>query len=94
MKFIFPQNYNFENKLFGIIDYNTAIANLLWYAIIFLFIQFFCNDLQTKIFIFIFFCFPFFLISITGLNGENILYVFKYLLKFAYKPKLYFYTKD
>ena len=94
MKFIFPQNYNFENKLFGIIDYNTAIANLLWYAIIFLFIQFFCNDLQTKIFIFILFCFPFFLISITGLNGENILYVFKYLLKFAYKPKLYFYTKD
>ena len=94
MKFIFPQNYNFENKLLGIIDYNTAIANLVWYAIIFLFIQLFINNLQLKIFIFILFCFPFFLISITGLNGENILYVFKYLFKFVYKPKLYFYTKD
>ena len=23
MKFIFPQNYNFKNKLFGIIDYTN-----------------------------------------------------------------------
>ena len=23
MKFIFPQNYNFKNKLFGFLDYST-----------------------------------------------------------------------
>lgn len=23
MKFIFPQNYNFKNKLFGVIEYST-----------------------------------------------------------------------
>ena len=27
MKFIFPQNYNFKNKLLGIIDYSTAFFN-------------------------------------------------------------------
>ena len=28
LKFIFPQNYNFNNKLFGTIDYTTAIFNI------------------------------------------------------------------
>ena len=30
MKFIFPQNYCFKNKLFGIIDYSTLILNIIW----------------------------------------------------------------
>lgn len=30
MKFIFPQNYNFKNKLFGIIDYSSLIFNIIW----------------------------------------------------------------
>ena len=30
MKFIFPQNYDFKNKLFGFIDYSTVIFNLIW----------------------------------------------------------------
>ena len=34
MKFIFPQNYKFNNKLFGIIDYSTAIVNIVWYIFI------------------------------------------------------------
>ena len=29
MKFIFPQNYNFKSKLFGVIDYSTAIFNVI-----------------------------------------------------------------
>ena len=28
MKFIFPQNYNFKNKLFGFLDYSTIFFNL------------------------------------------------------------------
>ena len=35
MHFIFPQNYNFKNKIFGFIDYTTAIVNVIWYLIIF-----------------------------------------------------------
>ena len=39
MKFIFPQNHDFKNKLLGIIDYSTAIANVVWYAFVFLLVS-------------------------------------------------------
>ena len=35
MKFIFPQNYNFKNKLFGIIDYSSLIFNIIFYGLFF-----------------------------------------------------------
>ena len=35
MKFIFPRNYNFKSKLFGIIDYSTAIVNIIYDLFIF-----------------------------------------------------------
>lgn len=93
MKFIFPQNYDFKNKLLGIIDYSTAFVNLLWYALIFLFINLIFNDLTLKIFLFVIFCFPLLLFSMAGFNGENILYVFSYLIRFLLKPKLFLYKK-
>ena len=93
MKFIFPQNYNFENKIFGVIDYSTALANVSWYAFIFIILYIIPISLQFKIFLFILFFFPFFLISITGLNGENLIYVFRYLFKYLINQKLYLYEK-
>ncbi len=93
MKFIFPQNYNFKNKLLGIFDYSTIIINILWCSIIFIFIHIFIHNFNAKIFIFIFACFPVFLFSISGINGENIIYVFFYIIKFIIKPKLFFYNK-
>lgn len=94
MKFIFPQNYDFKNKLFGIIDYSTAFVNLLWYSLIFLLINLIFKSLTLKIFIFIIFCFPLLLLSIAGFNGENIIYVFTYLIRFLMKPKLFLYKKS
>lgn len=93
MKFIFPQNYNFENKIFGVIDYSTALANVSWYAFVFIILYIIPFSLHFKIFLFILFCFPFFLISITGLNGENLIYVFRYLFKYLINQKLYLYEK-
>lgn len=93
MKFIFPQNYNFKNKLLGIFDYSTIFINIFWCAIVFIIINLFIHNLNTRIFIFIFTCLPIFLFSISGINGENIIYVFLYLVKFTYKPKLFFYNK-
>ena len=52
MKFIFPQNYDFKNKILGIIDYSTAFINLLWDALIFILINLFFQNLTIKIFIF------------------------------------------
>ena len=93
MKFIFPQNYNFKNKLFGIIDYSTAIFNIIWFALIILILNLIFSDLSIKIFLTIIFCFPLILLSFIGFNGENILYVFLYMFKFIFKQKLYLFYK-
>lgn len=94
MKFIFPKNYNFKNKILGIIDYSTALFNVIWYAFIILLVNIFFSNLKIKIFIFIFTCFPLLLFSFSGLNGENFVYVFCYMLKYFFKQKLYFYNKN
>ena len=93
MKFIFPQNYNFKNKLFGVLDYSTLLINVLWDGFIFLLINLLFQDLSFKIFIFIIFCFPLLLISFSGINGENILYIFSYMIKFIFEQKLFLYKK-
>lgn len=93
MKFIFPKNYNFKNKLFGFIDYSTIFINLIWDGLIFLIINLLFNNIQFKIFLFIIFCSPFLLISFTGFNGENFVYVFRYIISFLLKQKLFLYKK-
>ena len=93
MKFIFPQNYNFKNNLFGVIEYSTIILNLIWDLFIFIFINIF-NNLNIKIFLFFIFCFPLFLFSITGFNGESIIYVIKYIFNFLIKQKIYLFKKS
>lgn len=94
MKFIFPQNYNFKNKILGVIDYTTAFVNILWLSIVFLISNFIFNRLSNKIFVIIIFCLPLFLFSFAGFHGENILYVFSYFFRFIFKQKLYFYKKS
>lgn len=93
MKFIFPQNYNFNSKLFGFIDYSTAIFNVLWFALIFLIVNLLFSSLNVKIFIFITLSFPVLLFSIIGFNHENILYVIFYIAKYLKRPKVYLYKK-
>lgn len=93
MKFIFPQNYDFKSKLFGVIDYSTIFLNLFWDLFVFIFISFFHN-LNIKIFLFFLLCFPIFLFSISGFNGESIIYVITYMLKFIFKHKLLFFQKN
>ena len=34
MKFIFPQNYDFNTKIFGFIDYSTAFLNIIFAIIL------------------------------------------------------------
>ena len=88
MKFIFPQNYNFKNKILGIIDYTTLIFNIIWIALIVFLLNIIFNNLNIKIFFTIIFCFPIIILSLIGFNGENILYVFSYMFKYIFKQKL------
>jgi len=93
MKFIFPKNYDFKIKLFGVFDYSTIIINIIYDLLIFCFCNLFINNINIKIFIFISLCFPIFILSIVGLNNENIFSVLIYILKYFLKPKLYLYNK-
>lgn len=93
MKFIFPQNYHFKNKLLGIIDYSTAIINIIFYLFVFSLCNLLFHHLNVKIFVFIGLCFPMLILSITGLNNENIFAVLFYVFKFFRKQKIYLYKK-
>ncbi len=94
MKYIFPQNYTFKNKLFGIIDYSTLILNIIWDVFIFCLLDIFIPNISIKMSCFIIFCFPLLLFSIIGFNHENFVYVLIYLFKFIKSPKIYFYNKN
>lgn len=93
MKFIFPKNYAFKNKLFGVFDYSTIFLNIFWACFVFLLLQLFITNLNIKLFIFVILCFPILLFSISGFNGENIVYVFHYLIKFVLKQKVILFSK-
>lgn len=94
MKFIFPQNYNLNTKILGIIEYQTAIFDLVWGVIVFILLNIFVNSLNTKIFLFIILVFPVLIFSIVGVNGENLIYFISYLVKYLYRPKVYVYEKN
>ena len=91
MKFIFPQNFNFKNKLLGIIDYPTAIFNIIYFLLVYILTNIFISNLTIKIIIIILFYLPIFLISVIDFNHENILYFFWYMIKFIFRPKIYLY---
>ena len=93
MKFIFPQNYKFNKKILGLIDYQTAILNIIWGGIVFLIVNFIFNSLNLKIFLFIILVFPILVFSVVGINGENVINVIIYIFKFIIRPKIFLYNK-
>ncbi len=93
MKFIFPQNYKFKNKILGIIDYPTAFINLIWYVIVLILVNLLFKSINLKVMFFVALSFPLLLFSISGFYGENIVTVARYLIKFIFRQKLFFYNK-
>ena len=94
MKFVFPQNYNFKSKLLGIIDYTSAIIDLIWGGIVYIILNLIFKNFQIKIFFFIVLVLPIIIISIVGINGENMLNVMMYFFKYLIKSKVYIYNKN
>ena len=91
MKYIFPTNYNFKNKILGVLDYPTAIFNILYFLLIFTIFNTILKSINLKIIFIVVFYFPIFLFSIVGFNHENILYSLYYIIKYFIKPKIYLY---
>ena len=93
MKFIIPRNYKFKNKIFGIIDYPTAIVNVIWNVIIYFLLKSFTVSIPLKVFIFSSLSFPILLLTIVGFNNESPLYTLKYIFKFFLSQKIYLFKK-
>ena len=93
VKFIFPQNYKFNKKIFGLVDAQTAVVSVLWAGIIYLIVNFIFKTLYIKIFSFIVMVFPVVIFSIVGFNGENIINVAIYMIKFIMRRRIMFYGK-
>lgn len=93
MRFIFPRNYKYNNKILGVIDYSTAIFDIIFFIIIYLILSALISDIYYRIFIFIILCFPLLLCSIIGFNNENFLYVLKYIINFLFSTKIYIFKK-
>ena len=93
MKFIFPRNYDFKTKLFGVFDYFTLIVNIIFDLFVFCLCNLIFSNINIKIFICISLCFPLLILSFVGLNNENVFLVLIYIFKYFIKPKLYLYNK-
>ena len=94
MKFIIPQNYKFKNKILGIIDYPTAIINVVWNLILYFLLRLFPFNITAKIFIFTLLSFPILLLTIVGFNNESPIFTLKYIIQFMRKEKIYIYIKE
>ncbi len=91
MKFLFPENYNFKNKLFGILDYPTAIFNIVYFFLLLSFFNLIIKNINLKIFLLVLFYSPILFFSILTLNNESFLRVMAYILKYFFNPKVYLY---
>ena len=90
---IFPRNYNIHSKFLGIISYSSLFFNLLWDFFVYCLINLLFLSLTIKTFLFIIFTLPILLLSIIGINNENIFLTLFYLLKFIFSYKLYLFNK-
>ena len=90
MKFIFPQNYDFSTKLFGLVDYSTAILNVIWSGIVFVLINMIFQNLNIKIFLFILLSLPVLLFSVIGINRRKYSICNELFDKIFYKTKTIF----
>ena len=82
MKFIFPKNYNYSFKLLGIFSYSSIIFILIWAFLVY----------SISSFLFTSFI-PIALFSILNKSNENIIFILFYILKYFFRPKIYFYDK-
>ena len=89
MKFIIPQNYKFKNKILEIIDYPTAIFNIIWNVIVYFLLKNFQINITIKFFIYSTLSFPVLLLTVIGFNNESPIYSLKYIFRFLIRQKVY-----
>ena len=91
--YFFPQNYNKKEKFLGIFDYRVIfIVGILGIGI-FNLLRIIDVNIKFKICLFMTFTmFPAIMASV-GINGENMIDIMKYAIKFSIRERVYLYRK-
>ena len=93
MRFVFPQNYRFKSRLFGLFDYPTLIFNIIWFCFLFAISNLLFYNLEIKIIFCTILYLPIFLISFIGIHGENLFSAIFSIYIFIKNRRIYFYSK-
>lgn len=93
MHFIFPQNYNFKSRLFGLFDYPTLFFNIIWFVFLFAISNLCFPNVEIKIAFCIALYLPVFIFSFIGIRGENLFWTIFSVFSFIKNRKIYFYNK-
>ena len=93
MKFIFPKNYDFKSKLFGFIDYSTAIIDGIIALVLYFISCILFDSIFYKIYFFISLFLPILLLSIFGFQKENIFEVLSYMIYFTFHNHVFLFEK-
>lgn len=92
MKFIIPKNYNYHLKILGVIDYPTAIFNLIVLFLLWTGLSPLFTNILGKTAVVIILYLPLLLITLVESQNESLVYQIYYVLKFLIKPKIYLYV--
>lgn len=91
--YIFPENYNKKEKFLGIVEYKMLLVIGIISIINFYTLKYIALDIKLKICLFIVFTGFQSIFILIGVNGENMIDFFKYILKFLMREKIYVYRK-
>ena len=92
-QYIFPANYNRKEKFLGMMEYKTMIVIGAWGGLLFYLLKLFSWSWLIKLYVFLFFFGIPAIFLLIGFNGENMVDVAVYLVKYLVSPKAYVYQK-
>lgn len=93
IEYVIPKNYDIRPKILGIIEQEALILFLIVNILFFVIINNLINNIFIVLELMIIISLPQAIILVNGINGENIVYVIKYMAIYIFKKKVYLYEK-
>lgn len=93
IEYVIPKNYDIRPKILGIIEQEALILFLIVNILFFMIINNLINNIFIVLELMIIIALPQAIILVNGINGENIVYVIRYMVRYIFKKKVYLYEK-
>lgn len=91
--YFFPQNYNKKEKFLGVFDYRAIFIIGILGSCAFYLLKAIEINIKIKVCIFLIFTLFPAIFMFVGINGENMMDIMKYAIKFFIKERVYVYRK-